>query len=175
MTSIKPKFPTRFIEVGLIIFSLGLLQFFVDDINMIITIGSYIFIIFGLSIFWIIDYSHMSISSSSKYLNLKGYFSIRNIEIPFSEVKGYEIQEKLDEWNGHHDEVQLVLFNGEKIVIPRIAYSNYQEVTNILKECDFEFLGYNPIKYGAIVKKIMPVVFLLSGILAAIVGILKLF
>ncbi len=125
-----------------------------------------------ITILWGIDYSHLNISYNDNFLVLKGYFSLRKLCIKIKDIEGYQIHQKADQVNGLHEEIQLITRHNGIIPLPKIAYKNYEDV-KIMCENSLPFLGYNNLKYGQLIGKIIKLMFLVSGILAGLVGILK--
>lgn len=97
--------------------------------------------------------------------------SIRKFDIKIEDIIGYEIQQKIDRVNGFHEEVQLVIKGKKKIILPKIAYSDYEEVKLTIAS-KFKFIGYTKIKYAYILARLIPLMGII-GILAALVGIIK--
>lgn len=156
--------------------SVGYVFFLNTHFGFLVSVLSVLFTSFGISFIWLIDISHLCIVRTNNGLKFIGYFHIQNRQLNINDIKGYEIYEKLDELNGEHKEIQLILKDNRKnIILPKIAYKDYDAVLSIIQESGVEFLGYNKMKYGDLAKRIMPIVYLLSGIFAALVGILKLF
>ncbi len=103
-----------------------------------------------------------------------GYFGIRKVNLDLSEVERYHIHQKVDQLNGLHEEVQLLTRAHRTIILAKIAYEKNYWAIREMCESRFEFLGYKKLKYGELLGKLIPLVFLVSGVLAGPVGILQL-
>lgn len=137
------------------------------------TIASILFGAAGLSILWLIDYCCLSIRFHHEFLKVHGFFQVRNLTVPISHIEGYEIHEKVDQINGLHGEVQLVIKNRGNLILPKIAYSDYPYVI-ALCESRFKFLGFKELKYGRLLGRLIAIMFSISGIMAALIALLKL-
>jgi len=142
--------------------------------DMAMSIASIICLAMVFMMLWMIDYSHMVIHIGEDNLKLIGYFNVRNIDLNKNIIDGYEICQKIDQIEGAHDVYQIVIKN-KKVLIPKVGYSDeeYGKLGHLFNS-EFDFLGYKPIKYGEFLKKFLPVMFFISGILAGLVGLLKL-
>ncbi|WP_188462713.1 hypothetical protein [Marivirga lumbricoides] len=129
---------------------------------------------FALTLLWGIDFSHLNIKYDNLNIFLTGYFNGRNLKLKYSEIKGFQIEEKVDQYNGLHQEIQIVMTNGKKIYLPKIAYDDYSKV-EIFCHDKFKFLGIRKMKHGEFIGKLIPVMGLVSGILFLLVSIIKQF
>jgi hypothetical protein len=130
------------------------------------------FAAFAITLLWGIDFSHLNIQYDDFNLYFTGYFRGRKLKLKFGDIEGYQIEEKVDQYNGLHQEIQLVMINGKMIYLPRIAYDDYSEVENFCKN-KFKFLGSRQLKHGEFIGKLIPIMGLISGFLALVVAILK--
>ncbi len=127
----------------------------------------------GIFFLLLIDQSYMSIDFDGTSIHLTGFFKIKNIRLKTESILGYEIHQRVDEFNGLHNMLVLVLEKNERVVFPRIAYADYDALELFFKST-FKFLEYKPLKYAAFFKKWVPIVSLISGLLALLVGLQKL-
>ncbi|HNP19836.1 MAG TPA: hypothetical protein PKL31_15460 [Fulvivirga sp.] len=174
MQAIKPKvqYVIWMIIISFIIFALLFLSspYLISDWK--VSSLAILFTTLAITLLWGLDRSHLYIKLQNDLLILRGYFNIRKIELNINEIKGYQTQEKVDKLNGLHKEIQLKLNDGKVIPFPRVAYPNYECVESLCKY-NFNFLGNSNIKYGELLGKLLPVMGLVSGILALIVAIMK--
>ena len=121
---------------------------------------------------WGLDRSHLTVVSDNESIYLKGFFNFRKIKLGKSQVRGYSIQQKADQYSGFHEEFQITTSDGRKIYFPRIAYSDYSQVASFCK--GFTFLGHQELRYGKLIGQILTIMGVVSGVLFALVSIIKL-
>lgn len=126
----------------------------------------------GIFFFLLIDQSYISVNYDSGKLYMSGFFGIKRININADSVLGYEIQQRVDEFNGLHDMVVLVIKDNKRIVFPKIAYSDYRALKSFF-EANFKFLGYCPLRFAEFFKKWVPIFSFISGLLALLVALQK--
>lgn len=127
----------------------------------------------SIGILWAIDYTHLRLTFDTKELKMVGYFGLRKISLRFDENNCYHISQKVDQYNGLHDEFQLVTKSNDNIIFPRAAYESVYSDIRLLCESNFKLLGFNSLRYGEVLGKVIPIMGLVSGILAALVGLMK--
>mgnify|MGYP001801347784 FL=1 len=176
MSTIKPtvKFVSWLITSAFLFFSvlLFLSPYFMVDWK--VWSLAFLALSLGLALLWGLDYSHLTIKQDGDYLTFVGYFNGRKIRRKVKEIKGYRIEEKADQYSGHHEEYQLITQNDKVIRFPRIAYPNYEEIRTFCAS-NFEFLGHKPLKYAEIMGRLMPIIGFVSGVLALLVALKKFF
>lgn len=139
----------------------------------VLYLAGFAFLSIVVSILWAIDYTHLFLTVKNEELRFEGFFHRRKMTLSKGDISGYQIHQKADQYNGFHEEIQLVTKTHGTIIFPRAAYENaYSQVRNFC-ETNFEFIGYNKLKYGEIIGKVVVVMGVVSGILAALVGLLK--
>jgi hypothetical protein len=170
---IKPSFPylSLLIVLTFIAISLALTVSPYQDWKMLI--ASVFSGTLGIGLLWAIDYSHLHISYSPNIIKFRGYFFIRKFELNILQIEGYQIHQKVDQIKGFHEEIQIVKKDGRNLIFPKIAYKNYEEIKSLCDESELKFLGYKTIKYGEFLGKLIPVMFLISGIFAFLVALIK--
>jgi len=134
---------------------------------------SFITLSMSIVLLWGLDYSHLIIKQDGKDLTLVGFFSRRTIRKKLSEIKGYQIEEKADQYSGHHEEYQLLTRNNKVIRFPRIAYPDYEEIKAFCID-NFEFSGRKSHRYTETMGRLMPIIGLISGLFALLVALKKL-
>lgn len=170
---IKPEFPTEKLPlaIGFIILPIALIYspYLTIDWSIILLI---IFSI-GVSIyfFWTIDRAYMTIYEYPDYFKFIGYFSIRKMDIKMNEIEGYEIHQRDDRMDGFREEIVLIIKGRENLILHKNAYKDYEEV-KLLFTSRFHFISYSQL--NPLIVKLSLVIGVLSGILAAFVGIMKL-
>jgi hypothetical protein len=173
MREIKPSFPLLHLLIATAFFGVAAMFAFSPYRNTAMTVASILFCSVGLVMLWFIDHYFLKVKISETTLTCVGYFSVRRFEIKMEQVSGYEIHQKVDQINGLHEEFQIIFRSRGKLVFFGIAYGEYDQVKAFCAE-RLNFLGYKPLRYGELLGKIIPVMFLISGILAGLVGLLKL-
>jgi hypothetical protein len=174
MKKITPSFPGLYLTIAIVFFlsSLAFLLSPFSDLKM--QIAAILSASFSIAIVWYIDHTFLSIECERSSITFKGYFSIRNIQFEMTEIEGYQINERVDQFNGLHDEITITTNAKHSFTLSRMAYrSNYDEVLDFMNDCGIRFLGKMPFRYAKILKVLVPIVFLVSGILAALVRLLK--
>lgn len=172
MKKVKPLFPSTHLLVAASFLGISILFFLspLRDTRMLasaILLGSV-----GVTMLWFIDHTFLTIEKTTDGINFKGYFSIRKFQLRINEIDGYEIHQKVNQFHGLHEEIQLITKKG-KLHFPKIAYGNYDELKELFVP-ELKFLGHKELKYGRLLGRIIPIMFLVSGILAGLVGLLKL-
>lgn len=126
---------------------------------------------FFILMMWGIDRTHLTINFDEERVSFKGYFGFRSMFIEKTEFRGYSIHQRADQLNGYHEEYQIIHRDGKIIHFPKIAYPDYYQIKELCEK--FDFVEYQELKYGAIIGKVVVVMGIVSGILAALVGLLK--
>ncbi|MDF9799792.1 hypothetical protein OKW21_005055 [Catalinimonas alkaloidigena] len=129
--------------------------------------GSFIFLM-GAGFLWGIDYAFSTITFEHDKLKLRGYFSMRRLDITYSDVEGFMLEESSDQLSGYHFRVCLILKSGKKIGLAKMAYSNYETLVALI-ESKFELLEIKRHLFA----KWMPIIWFLSGVLALLVAMMK--
>jgi hypothetical protein len=169
---INPKTP--YPQYGAIALFLGLALMLLLSPYLDIMVGftALFLIALVLILLWSIDYYYLYIVLTEKSINLKGYFSIRRIELHHSDIEGFEKREKIDQLNGLHTEIRLITKNRKKIIFSRLAYSDYRSLAGLI-EGDFNLIGSKEIKHAKTWAIIMRIVWTLSGLFALLVAVKK--
>ena len=173
MKTVKPSFPSIHLFITATFLGVSALFFFSPFRDTKMLTGAVLFGSVGITMLWFIDYMFLTIEKTEDTLKCKGYFSIRRLHFMINEIDEYEIHQKVDQFHGLHEEIQLIIKKKRKLLFSKIAYGNYDELKDLC-EPQFKFLGYKELKYGKLLGKIIPTMFLISGILAGLVGLLKL-
>lgn len=126
----------------------------------------------SLLFFWMTDRGFMNILFLKDSLRLTGYFSIRHLNIKYSDIKGYELKEAVNQFESLHKQIGLRTNQGQLIVFPKAAYSNYSELADLIAS-NFNLIEYKPLKNAEFYNKWISIIGTISGILALLVGILK--
>jgi hypothetical protein len=135
--------------------------------------AGFIFLSLTVSTLWAIDYTHLSVIVKNGEIRFEGFFNRRKINLFKDDISGYQIHQKADQYNGFHEEIQLVTKTHGTIIFPRAAYqNNYSDLRNYCGS-NFEFIGYNKLKYGEMIGKVLVLMGSISGALAVLVGLLK--
>ncbi|MFP4096792.1 MAG: hypothetical protein ACLFUB_20080 [Cyclobacteriaceae bacterium] len=175
MPRIRPSFPFIFILVAISFFTFAGMFFLSPFQDWKMLTAAVLFCSLAFTFLLMIDRGYLTIHYNVKEIKLEGFFLVKKVDYTYDQIEGYQIQEKVDQLNGFHEEIYLVLRNGKGILFPRIAYTaeSYSEIKSLC-ESELKFLGNTTIKYGRIIGKVMTTMFLLSGIFAALVGLIKL-
>jgi hypothetical protein len=137
------------------------------------TIAAVFFAAFGVAMIWLTDYTFLTIDVLLDSVQFKGYFSIRKIIVRNDEIQGYEIRQKADQLSGFHEELKIVLVNKREIVLSKIAYEDYEKVREVFQS-RFQLIGYSELKYGKLIGRLVTIIFIASGLLAGLAGLVKL-
>jgi hypothetical protein len=131
---------------------------------------------FSMAIFFIIivDWSYMKLKFCNECIQVNGFFGLRNFRFQLESICGYELHQRVDDLNGLHSILVLVLSNEVRIPFSKIAYSNYRELEQYFEK-HFMFLGNRPLRYAQFYRKTVPIISLISGILALLVALNKFF
>lgn len=171
---IKPKFPYIFLIAILFFTTVGIILVSTKYSTFTLIIVAFVPFFSGAVMFvWLIESSYSKITGIGDFIFIDGFFGIRKIAVRKSEVKGYEIQDRLDQVNGIVLVWFLVLNSGKKVRFPPIAYSNYDEIINWL-EGDFPLLERKKIKNSELHGRIFVYMSIIASILTFAVGIMKL-
>lgn len=173
MEKIKPSFPSVHLIITVTFLGLSLLFCLSPFRDTRMLIGSILFGSVGLTMLWFIDYIFITIKISDNSLCCRGYFSIRKFKIKIEEIEGYEVHQKVDQINALHEEIQIITSTEKRrLVFPKIAYRDYDSIKAFC--ADLKFLGYKELRHGKLLGKLIPIIFLISGLLTGIVGLIKL-
>jgi len=171
--SIKPTIPFVGLLAAIFFAVCSVVLFF----SAFATMGTQLLSAFMLSIsifaLLLIDHSYMSIDFNGRVLQLSGFFKVRRMKIDINSICGYEIHQRVDEFNSLHNMLVLVLGNGKRVVFPKIAYANYLLIETFF-EANIKFMGYRPLRFADFFKKWVPIVTFISGLLALLVALQKL-
>jgi hypothetical protein len=170
---IKPSFPT-YPLVGTIFFvGMGGLLFTSPFLDTKMTILAISVLSLGLFGFYFIENSYKRIEIDGEQISLTGYFSLIKQTVKTSDVLGYELHQKVHQHLGLHNEVQLLMVNGKKVKFKKEAYSNYYQLEEIIG-ANFKLLEYKNLHHAQLLGRWIPVLMAIFGILAGIIGVLKL-
>ncbi|GAL84605.1 hypothetical protein MYP_1833 [Sporocytophaga myxococcoides] len=171
LKKIKPEFPTEKLTfaIGFIILPIALI--YSPYLTIDWSIISLLIFSIGVSLFffWTIESTYMTIYEYPDYFKFIGYFSIRKIKM--NEIEGYEIHQRDDRMDGFREEIILIIKGRENLILHKNAYKDYEEV-KLLFTSRFRFISYSQL--NPLIVKLSLVIGVLSGILAAFVGIMKL-
>lgn len=174
MTKINPSIPYIFLMISISFLAFAGMFFYSPHQDWKMLTAAIIFTSLAFTFFWLIDRGYLSISYNEKLMRIKGFFFIKDQVVHHEQIEGYQLREKVDQLNGFHEEIYIVLKNGKGILFPRIAYTedDYSRIRTLF-ESNLSYLGNTTIKYGRIVGRFLTIIFSLSGILAGLVGLLK--
>ncbi|MBF9255823.1 hypothetical protein I2I11_21165 [Pontibacter sp. 172403-2] len=172
-TELKPAFPTYPFFVAIFFIGMGGFLFTSPFLDTKMTVLAIFMLSLGITCFYFIEDSYKRIKIEGEQINLTGYFSIIRQNLKISDVIGYELHQKVHQHLGLHNEVQLSTSNGKKIKFKREAYPDYNKLEEFIG-ANFAFLEHKPMQYGQLLGKWIPILMTISGILAGIVGLLKL-
>lgn len=144
------------------------------SINITLSILSGFTFLVGIFFVIITDRAYLAFSINGRNIVINSFFNLKRYRIPLNSVLGYEMQQRVDDFNGLHNMLVLVLSDGSKIVFPKLAYEDYGVVEDFFSKY-FQNLGHKPLKYADFFKKTIPAMSLVSGILALMVALLKIF
>lgn len=173
MKKIKPSFPLVHLLIAMTFIGLSIMFIITPYRDTGMTIGSILFGSVGLTMLWFIDYFFMTIEMGGDKFKCRGYFLLRKYQLTIDQIKGYEIHQKVDQFNGLHEEFQIITKENNKLLFLRIVYGDYDSVISMCKS-ELEFLDYKELRHAKLLGRIIPIMFLMSGILAGLVGLLKL-
>jgi hypothetical protein len=174
MFSVRPQKPIVAILISIFIAGLAIAFLTSPYINLGLIILSIFMLSMAIFFLLLIDQSYASIDFDGSILSLTSFFRLRKLRLGKEKILGYEIQQRVDEFNGLHNMIVLVLTDQRRIVLPKIAYSDYTFVQSFF-ESNFQFLEYRPMKFADFFKKWVPIISLISGLLAILVALQKLF
>ncbi len=169
---IKPVSPIIWVAFALFFGVMSILLLTSPYLDFVMTFLGVFMLIACILSFFFIDYSFLRIHISGKVVELTGCFNFRKITLKREEIRGYQIKERYDNHNGVHRAFQVVSKSGKTFFFPKIAYNNYDQLGRIL-ESHFKYLGTIELSNAKFYKRWMPMLTLLSGLIALIVAILK--
>lgn len=172
MKVFKPKTPFYFLGLALFFLLLSLMFFTSEYYDSMMGFGASILFSFSLFFIWLTDRVYMKIKIDKSSISFKGYFGIRNMNLKNSEIRGYQTKEVVDEFSGRHNQLRIKTVKGAKIVLPKVAYSNYSELQDTFST-KFKFLAFEPLKYAEFYQKTLPIIGAISAILYLIKSIIE--
>ncbi len=172
--SIKPSKPIVLVGVAIFFGYCALMLIVSPHRNLTLELTSVF--MFSASIFFIIivDLSYMNLRFYDDYIQINGFFNLRNFKLKVESIRGYELHQRVDDFNGIHTILVLVISNNVKIPFSKLAYGDYSQLEQYFEK-HFIFLGNRPLRYVQFYAKTLPIISLISGILALLVALNKLF
>lgn len=173
MTEFKPKKPFLYLSFAIGALIGAFFMFTSPYLNIKMSLLAGFFLMASIAFLYLVDMVYATIEFTKNELKISGYFSFRKTLLNLSEIKGYKLCEQINQTDGLHDEIRIVTSLEKEIKIFKAAYSDYLQVQEYLRT-NFEYLGYEPLKYKNI-GKWMPLVYAISGLLALLVALKKIF
>ena len=167
----RPKRPYLFLGIILLLLICSIFIYSSNYLDDKMFLGGMYLIFILLIVFFVTDFAYISLKYENNNIIIRGFFKIRRIKFHISEIQGYEIHEKLDQTYGYKEVLVLVARN-KKIVLSKVLYSNFDEMENWVKS-NFQFLGYNRMKYKQFMSKSFVIMSIISSILFFLLAIAK--
>lgn len=173
-SKIKPSTPTAIIILIVILTGLPMIFLASPHLDWEMGLGGGCIFIMAIVITFLIDRSNSTIFYDDKTIHFKGFFGLRNESYRWKDFKGYSIKEKADQASGLHDEIRLIFFDKKKIVIPKVAYKHSYNQIYVMCTHNLKFLEHSQLKNGNTKAWVIRIIFMISGIMALLVGLKKL-
>jgi hypothetical protein len=169
---IKPCFPGLFLFIAAALGVFSALLWLGKNSSWEITILAGLLFSCAVSLLLLIDHAYLTIHLRDHILHLTGYFGIRKLALHEENIKGFEIQQRLDQDIGVQNIIVLVT-DKKKILFPRAAYKDHDEVYRFFDK-HYKYLGIKEMKNAELAGKLFVLMSACSGIIMFMLAMVKL-
>jgi preprotein translocase subunit SecF len=172
MKIIKPQFPFFEIIIAAGCFGISIMFLISPYFNYKMFVMSVFLISLGVIFLFVIRRIRKTLSYDGNEIIIGNFLFLGRKRFKIGDALGYVITEKVDQFEGFYEEIELHLKDGSKIQFFKIAYINYEELEDLMKQ-NFELIEIRKFKFGKYIGPIISQMLKISGIIALLVAILK--